>query len=207
MLKINDLKVFANDTEILSVPELHIPSRTCGLLAGGNSAGRSLLMRAIHGEYKKVDGNILIKDESIHSRKVKRKTILIQPEIHLLEKKSVRENLRIPLLKLTARQNERVKQLSEMVGLADRLDSPVCRLGYSEKIIIEMIRAVVQLPFAILIDDIDIYFDTERYQSVMKMLRIACDGGTAILATAKSRLDGFGRYYHIEQGILREEMA
>ncbi len=207
MLKINDLKIFADDARILSVPELHIPSRTSGLLTGGNRSGRSLLLRAIHGEYRGIDGDIMIKDESIRSRKVKRKTILIQPEIHLLDRKSVRDNLRIPLPKLTARQSERVDQLSRIVGIEMLLDVPAGRLSYSEKIMVEMVRAVVQLPFAILIDDIDVYFDTEQYLKVMQMLRVAVDGGTAILATAKSKLDEFDRYFLIEQGILREEKA
>ncbi len=207
MLKINDLKIFADDRQILSVPELHLPSRTSGLLTGGNRSGRSLLLRAIHGEYRSIDGEILVKDESIRSRKVKRKTILIQPEIHLLEKKSVRDNLCIPLPKLTPRQNERVEQLSQIVGIDGLLDTPVGRLSYSEKIMFEMIRAVVQLPFAILIDDLDVFFDKEQYGKVMQMLRVAVDGGTAILATAKSKLDEFDRYFQIEQRILREESA
>ncbi len=205
MLKVNDLKINDGERAILTVPYLHLPARTSALIVGANVEGRSLLLRTIHGEYRQLEGNILIKDESIHSRKIKRKTILVQPEVHLLAKKTIRENLCIPMHKLTQRQIERAEQLGDILGLREYLDSPVIRLTYSQKIMVEIIRAVIQLPFAILIDDIDVYFDSRRYEKVLETLKVAMESGTAVLATAKCKLDGFDRYYRIDQGMVVED--
>jgi hypothetical protein len=67
---------------------------------------------------------------------------------------------------------------------------------------VELIRAAIQLPYIILIDDLDMYFDDIKLNQMMGIFEYATNNGSCILATTKQRLDNFELNFRIQKGIL-----
>jgi len=165
---------------------------------GNNDTGRSLLLRSIHGDYFDYGGQIMIKDKSALFYKKKKKTILINNTSHLLVNESVWKNIIIPLPKITARQKQKIMELCVLAKLGDKIGLKVKTLSSSSKKFIELIRAVIQLPQIILVDDLENYFDDKNMITALEICNFALNSGTSVIATSKKKLDNFDVNYRIQ---------
>jgi len=63
---------------------------------------------------------------------------------------------------------------------------------------LELIRATVQLPYLILVDDMDNYFDAVKLKTATEILSYATKNGSSVLVTSKQKLEDFNAYYRIQ---------
>ena len=117
---------------------------------------------------------------------------------HLLLNESVWKNIIIPLPKVTARQKQKIMELCIISQLGDKIGSKVKALSFSSKKFIELIRAVIQLPQIILIDDLENYFDDKNLIKALEICNFALNSGTSLIATSKRKLDNFDTHYRIQ---------
>ncbi|MCD4829567.1 MAG: ATP-binding cassette domain-containing protein [Candidatus Cloacimonetes bacterium] len=198
MLELLDFRLYSGDTDLLRAEYFSLPAAAKYLLVGANGTGKTLLLQSICGEYRAWDGDITIKGEPAGDRK----TILLDMPLHLLPAETVWQNLLIPLPRPSERLKGRLVELSAIASIADLLKRKAEYLSYSAGKFVELIRAVVQLPHIILIDDIDHYFDDENLAKAMAICAHAAGAGSIVLATASRPLPGFDVVHHISGGRL-----
>ena len=198
MLKIEGFSLSRENEKFMLINEMLIGSSMRVNIFGNNDTGRSLLLRSIHGDYFDYGGQIMIKDKSALFYKKKKKTILINNTSHLLVNESVWKNIIIPLPKITARQKQKIMELCVLAKLADKIGLKVKTLSSSSKKFIELIRAVIQLPQIILVDDLENYFDDKNMITALEICNFALNSGTSVIATSKKKLDNFDVNYRIQ---------
>ncbi len=198
MLKIEGFSLSRENEKFMLINEMLIGSGMRVNIFGNNDTGRSLLLRSIHGEYYNFGGQILIKDKPLLFYKKKKKTILIDNTSHLLMNESVWKNIIIPLPKVTARQKQKILELCMTSQLGDKIGNKVKTLSSSSKKFIELIRAVIQLPQIILVDDFENYFDDKNMITALEICNFALNSGASLIATSKRKLDNFDTHYRIQ---------
>ena len=62
----------------------------------------------------------------------------------------------------------------------------------------ELIRAVIQLPYIILIDDVDNFFDDVNMIQMHRICDYALQNGSTIIVSSKQRLENFHIAYRIQ---------
>ena len=198
MLKIEGYSLSRENEKFMLINELLIGSGMRVNLFGNNDTGKSLFLRSLHGDYHDFGGQILIKDKPLLFYKKKKRTILLANTSHLLMNESVWKNIIIPLPKVTARQKQKILELCMISQLGDKIGSKVKALSFSSKKFIELIRAVIQLPQIILIDDLENYFDDKNMIKALEICNFAINSGTSLIVTSKRKLDNFDIHYRIQ---------
>ncbi|MEA2095517.1 MAG: ATP-binding cassette domain-containing protein [Candidatus Cloacimonadota bacterium] len=198
MLKIEGFSLSRENEKFMLINEMLIGSGMRVNIFGNNDTGRSLLLRSIHGDYYNFGGQILIKDKPLLFYKKKKKTILIDNTSHLLMNESVWKNIIIPLPKVTARQKQKILELCMTSQLGDKIGNKVKTLSSSSKKFIELIRAVIQLPQIILVDDFENYFDDKNMITALEICNFAINSGASLIVTSKRKLDNFDTHYRIQ---------
>ncbi|MDP8268849.1 MAG: ATP-binding cassette domain-containing protein [Candidatus Tenebribacter davisii] len=198
MLNIKGFSLSRENEKFMLINDMFIRSGMKVNIFGNNDTGRSLLLRSIHGDFYGFGGKIEIKDKPILFYKKKKKTILLENTSHLLINESVWKNIIIPLPKVTARQKQNIMELCMISKLSDKIGKKINTLSSSSKKFIELIRAVIQLPQIILIDDLENYFDDKNIVTALEICNFALNSGASVITTSKRKLENFDVYYRIQ---------
>lgn len=198
MLKIEGFSLSRNNEKFMLINQMLIGSSMKVDIFGNNDTGRSMLLRSIHGDHFDFDGQITIKDKPTSFFKKKKRSILIDDNSHLLPNDSVWNNVTIPLAKVTARQKQKILEFCAIAQLGDKMGTKVKLLSSSSRKFIELIRAVIQLPQLILIDDLENFFDDKNLLVASDICNYALNSGTTLIATSKYKLDNFDVHYRIQ---------
>jgi len=197
MLKMEHFALTPGQMRLMVIDELSVANGKKVLIYGDNEVGKTLFLKAIHSDYTKFAGSIQIKEKPVSFFKKRKKTVLLGNEIHLLPNESLWKNITLPFEKISKQQKIRIFEMLKTMELNPRIGIKVKNLSSSACKSIELIRAVAQQPYLILLDDFDHYFDKRKYLNAMDICQFAISSGTSIIATAKSRLDHFDDYYQV----------
>ncbi|MCK4312642.1 MAG: ATP-binding cassette domain-containing protein [Candidatus Cloacimonetes bacterium] len=198
MLKIENFALCFEHERFMLINELHIGSGTKVNIFGDNKTGKSLLLKSIHGDFTKFEGNILIKEKPPTFYKKRKNTILIENVPHLLLNESIWKNIVLPLSKISSHQKQKIMDLCMDADLNDKIGERVKNLSFSSQKFVELIRAVIQLPYLILIDDIDNFFDEKSLLKALNICDFALNSGATLIATSKYKLAHFELVYKVQ---------
>jgi ABC-type nitrate/sulfonate/bicarbonate transport system ATPase subunit len=191
MLKIENFTLsFENERFMLIDDILFAGGKKINLFAD-NSSGKTLLLRSIHGDFTKFEGSILIKEKPPLFYKKRKKTILVENQVHLLMNESIWKNITLPLENISSRQKQKITDLCSLAGLSEKIGTKVNKLPFSSQKFVELIRAVIQLPYLILIDDMDNFFDGKNLLKALEISEYALNSGSSLLATSKNKMEHF----------------
>ena len=202
MLRIDNLEIIYKDDLLLSADYFNLNSGEKAVILGNNDSGKSLLLRAIHGTFADFKGSIFIKERSSVFYKKRKQTIYIDSTNRILENETLWKNLILPFPSLTARTKLKLTQFCEKAGIDKMLVHKAKHVSSSTLKLIEIIRAVIQLPYIIIIDDVDVFFDNNKFVKALEILDHASDNGSCVMASARDRIEGFDFYYRIQNGKL-----
>jgi len=197
MLKLENFSICLKEDKIVDLDMMILEAGKKINLISDNNGGKSLILKAIHGDFKKFEGNILLTEKSSAFFKKRKKTILLEQFPYLLPGETVWDNITLPFIKLSNRQKDKIYELTRIAGLKDKMKLKVKHLAYSSQKFIELIRAVIQLPYFILLDDYDCYFDRLSMLKADTICEYALNNGSSVLASSRTRLDNFDIYYKI----------
>lgn len=199
MLKIEHFALTVGQMRLMVIEELLVANGKKVLIFGENEAGKTLFLKAIHSEHSKFAGTIHIQEKPVSYFKKRKNTILLGNEMHLLPNDTLWNNIILPFEKISKQQKIRIFEMLKAVELSPRIGTKVKNLSHSACKFIELIRAVVQQPYLILLDDFDHFFDAKKYLKAMNICQFAVSSGTSIIATAKNRLEHFDDYYLVHE--------
>jgi ABC-type ATPase involved in cell division len=199
MLKIEHFALTIGQERLMVIDELLIANGKKVLISGENETGKTQFLKAIHSDHNKFAGNIHIYEKPVSFYKKRKNTILLENQMHLLPNDTLWNNITLPFERLSKQQKIRIFEMLKVVELSPRIGAKVKNLSFSACKFIELIRAVVQRPYLILIDDLDNFFDENRFQKAIELCHFAISSGTSIIATSRSKLDNFDDYFVVNE--------
>ena len=149
-------------------------------IIGLSGAGKSTLIRCMNRLETPTSGDILIDGESVLTmkgrqlRQLRKKVTMIFQQFNLLMQSTVAKNVRYPLELAhvpRARADARVKELLEIVGLADKADAYPAQLSGGQKQRVAIARALASDPEVLLCDEATSALDPMTTQSILSLLQ------------------------------------
>ena len=185
------------------------------ILLGRSGSGKSTLLNLLSGIDLPDEGEVIVNGLAINRLSESARTLYRRRRVgfvfqffNLIPTLTVAENLLLPLeLNRRAGEAERIPELLEAVGLADRAASFPDRLSGGERQRVAIARALVHNPDLILADEPTGNLDFETGIQVLELLdRLTRQAGkTMVMATHSRRVVGVAdRILRIEGGRLEE---
>ncbi|MDO5025894.1 MAG: methionine ABC transporter ATP-binding protein [Trueperella sp.] len=181
--------VVALDNLTLTVPQGSIHG-----IVGESGAGKSTLIRCLTALEKPTSGSILIDGKDLTTlpevelRRARRRIGMVFQGANLFEARTARANIEYPLQIIgvpAAERQERVTQLLQLVGLADRGDSYPAQLSGGQRQRVGIARAIASQPAVVLADEPTSALDMETTDQILTLLKDIRDrlGVTVIVIT------------------------
>ena len=155
------------------------PGEIYGLI-GLSGSGKSTLLRCINGIEKFDSGEIHIEnelisyDDSIKSRRIKKRIGMIFQNFALLERKTVFENIALPMKCWKEEKNKtekRVKELMEFVGISHIAGKKPSQISGGQKQRVAIARALSLSPKILLCDEATSALDPNTTKSILELLK------------------------------------
>jgi len=190
MLKITDYKLFSSQHLVLVIDEFSVEQGTFVHIQGGNSAGKTLLLKTLCGQYKNYKGKLLYRKKKLSDNNV----LLINNSLPVVENMSFLDNIQIPLGKINLIQRNRLIEMATILGIVDLMNIKMVYSSRSEKLLMYLIRASMISPNILMIDDIDTYFDDNQYDKVYQFFQYCLKSGMMVITTGKTAIDNIPNY-------------
>lgn len=221
MIKISNLKVEFEKTEVLKGINLNIKKGEVVALIGPSGAGKSTLLRCLNYLVRPTSGTITIDDFTIDAKKatnkdiynLRRKTAMVFQNYNLLKHKTAIENIMEPMItvqKMNKKQayNESIK-LIDKVGLIDKKDNYPRELSGGQQQRIGIARAMAVSSEIILFDEPTSSLDPELVGEVLNVIKdlAVSNNKTMIIVTHEMQFakEVADRMIFLENGIIAEE--
>lgn len=180
MIEISNLQKCYGDVKVLRDINIEIDNKDIYGLLGVSGAGKSTLLRCINGleSYEggslKVDG-VEVKDLSEKGlREFRRNIGMIFQQFSLLERKTVYENVALPMKCWGYKKQDidkKVKELLDLVELGNKLNSRPRELSGGQKQRVAIARALTLNPKILLCDEATSALDPNITNSILELLK------------------------------------
>lgn len=176
----NIQKIYPNGFYALKNVNLQIKANEIMGIIGYSGAGKSTLVRLINRLEEPSSGEVIVDGENIllldktTLRKRRRKIGMIFQHFNLLSSKNVYENIAFAL-KIAHWQKDKIPQrvgeLLELVGLADKAKNYPSELSGGQKQRVAIARALANEPKILLCDEATSALDSKSTNSILKLLK------------------------------------
>ncbi|MFC7279536.1 amino acid ABC transporter ATP-binding protein [Paractinoplanes rhizophilus] len=200
LLTCTDVRKTFSDAVVLDDLSLAVDEHEVVALIGASGSGKSTLLRCVNLLAQIDDGVIELDGEDITNPKinpdvVRRKIGLVFQSYNLFPHMSVLDNITLAPTRVHGRPAAEAKAQAmewlERIGLADKAGSYPDRLSGGQQQRVAIIRALVNSPRLLLLDEVTSALDPELVGEVLTMIRdLKGEGVTMILATHEM---GFAR--------------
>ena len=177
----------------LSDVTLEIEKGEFVLLMGASGAGKSTLLRMLIGEEQPDEGQIFVHGRNVTKIRpteipyLRRKVGAVFQDFRLLPKKSVFDNVALPLIVQGASEKDIRRKVTEALRAVDvdhKKDQLPNSLSTGEQQRVCIARAIVNGPMVLLADEPTGNLDPERTREIMELFKlINARGTTVIVAT------------------------
>lgn len=180
MIEILNLQKFYGDTKVLRDINVEIDKGDIYGLLGVSGAGKSTLLRCINGLESYEAGSLKVNDVEVKNLNEKelrafRKNIgMIFQQFSLLERKTVYENVALPMECWGYKKQDidkKVKELLELVELGDKIKSKPKELSGGQKQRVAIARALTLDPQILLCDEATSALDPSITNSILELLK------------------------------------
>lgn len=168
------------DLQVLKNIHLKIEDGDIYGLVGKSGVGKSTLLRCINGLETYQSGSLQVEGEEVSKKSGKalrlfRKQIgMVFQHFSLLERKSVRDNIALPMKcwGISGKESEKeVERLAKIVGLEDKLDVKARNLSGGQKQRVAIARALTLKPKVLLCDEATSALDPKTTKDILKLLK------------------------------------
>lgn len=149
-------------------------------LVGKSGVGKSTLLRCINGLENYQSGSLKVEDKEVSKmsgktlRLFRREVGMIFQHFSLLERKTVRENIALPMKCSGFGKQEiksQVEKLAKVVGLEDKLDVKAKNLSGGQKQRVAVARALTLNPKILLCDEATSALDPKTTKDILMLLK------------------------------------
>jgi polar amino acid transport system ATP-binding protein len=185
---------------VLDGLHLDVDEHEVVVLIGASGSGKSTLLRCVNLLAEIDDGTIRLDGEDITDPRadpdrVRQKIGLVFQSYNLFPHMTVLDNITLAPVRVhkrpAAEAREQAREWLDRVGLADKAASYPDRLSGGQQQRVAIVRALVNSPRLLLLDEVTSALDPELVGEVLTMIRdLKGDGMTMVLATHEM---GFAR--------------
>ena len=191
---------------------LRIDKGECVLLTGSSGAGKTTLLKLIFGAAIPNEGQILVQNRNIARLReadipyLRRTMGFVVQNFRLLPKKTVFENVALPLIiqgVSLAESKKRIREVLKAVGMEHKHASQTGILSAGEQQRVCIARAIVNNPIILLADEPTGNLDTALTSEIVELFKtINAQGTTVLLATHNQTVveEMNGRVIHLQAG-------
>ncbi|GIE07394.1 amino acid ABC transporter ATP-binding protein [Paractinoplanes durhamensis] len=200
VLACQDVRKTFGSSVVLDGLTLDVGEHEVVALIGASGSGKSTLLRCVNLLAEIDDGTVRLDGEDITDPKadadlVRRKIGLVFQSYNLFPHMTVLDNITLAPIKVHGRPGAEAKAQAmewlQRVGLADKAGSYPDRLSGGQQQRVAIVRALVNSPRLLLLDEVTSALDPELVGEVLTMIRdLKSDGMTMVLATHEM---GFAR--------------
>ena len=149
------------------------------VVMGANGAGKSLLLRLLHGLIEPTSGDVLWGGKAISETIRKRQAMVFQQPVML--RRSVAANIDFALKLRGAAKKDRAAELLKMAGLDRFAEQPARALSGGEQQRLALVRALATEPDVLFLDEPTASLDPSSISAIESLVRLACDDGAKII--------------------------
>lgn len=180
MITVKNLNKYYGDTKVLNNINISINQGEIFGIIGHSGAGKSTLLRCINRLENYQEGSLLVDNQEVKDLNEKELRILrkdlgmIFQHFSLLERKTVFENVALPLecFKFSKEEKEkRVMELLKLVGIADKRNVKPRNLSGGQKQRVAIARALSLNPKVLLCDEATSALDPNTTKSILSLLQ------------------------------------
>lgn len=180
MININNLNKHYGSIKVLNNISINIKKGEIFAIVGHSGAGKSTLMRCINGLEDYTDGSLMVNDKEIKTlkkdelREFRKNIGMIFQHFSLIQRKTVYENVALPMELWGYSKDEiskKVKELLSLVGLDEKIDSYPSQLSGGQKQRVAIARALTLNPEVLLSDEATSALDPNTTTSILKLLK------------------------------------
>jgi polar amino acid transport system ATP-binding protein len=200
LLEVDRVRKVFGTTVVLDDLSLDVDEHQVVALIGASGSGKSTLLRCVNLLAEIDDGTIRldgedITDPRVDPDKVRRRIGMVFQSFNLFPHMTVLENITLAPTRVHRRApgpaREQALEWLDRVGLTDKADSYPDRLSGGQQQRVAIVRALVNSPRLLLLDEVTSALDPELVGEVLTMIRdLAGEGMTMVLATHEM---GFAR--------------
>lgn len=179
MITIDNLSKSYENTPVLKNISLKIEDGDIFGLVGESGVGKSTLLGCLNGLEVYQEGRVLVDDTQIDKlnekelRIFRKKMGMIFQNFSLVQRKNVYKNIAMPMECWGVPKSEirdRVRELAELVGIEDKLDSRPSQLSGGQKQRVAIARALTMNPKYLLCDECTSALDPKMTLSILELL-------------------------------------
>lgn len=181
-LRVNRLVYSVNGTALIKGVDLTLAAGPRTVIMGANGAGKSLLLRLLHGLLTPTSGAIEWGQAGWGTAVRRRQAMVFQRPVLL--RRSVRANLRFALeLRSGGRKDrpQRLARLLELAGLSGVANRPARVLSAGEQQRLALVRALSLEPEILLLDEPTASLDPATVAAIESLIRTADSEGVKIV--------------------------
>lgn len=180
MIQISGVNKYYGKTKVLNNINIHINKGEIFGIIGHSGAGKSTLLRCINRLETYEDGSITVENREVKNLNEKNLRLLrkdlgmIFQHFSLLERKTVFENVALPLecFKYSKDEiNKRVDELLILVGIHDKKNMKPRNLSGGQKQRVAIARALALNPKVLLCDEATSALDPNTTKSILSLLQ------------------------------------
>ncbi|MCY3045694.1 ATP-binding cassette domain-containing protein [Aerococcus urinae] len=178
LVEIKHLRKFYGNFEVLSDINLTINEGDIYGLVGKSGAGKSTLLRCINGLESFDAGSIQVLGEDIQSlsgnalRHLQKEIGMIFQQFELINRKTVRDNVALPLKLWNIEENDqRIQSLLDLVDMSAKADAYPGKLSGGQKQRVGIARALSLNPKLLLSDEATSALDPSITRSIIDLLQ------------------------------------
>ena len=176
-LEITGLRLRLGGRAVLNGLDLRSSEPGCTVIMGSNGAGKSQLLRLIHGLERPHGGQITWNGKPAHQVTDRQAMVFQKPA---LLRRSVAANLDF-VLRTRGRDRSQVDELLSHVGLLDKAHQAARRLSGGEAQRLAMARALALGPQALLLDEPTASLDPAHVLVIETVINAAREAGVKVL--------------------------
>lgn len=220
MIEIKNLKKIWEDdgSSVLENINLTIEDGDIYALVGRSGAGKSTLLRCINGLTSYQEGSLTVDGKEVKDfsekelREFRRHVGMIFQHFSLLERETVYKNVALPMICWKYPKEEidkKVKELLELVGLADKMNAKPRNLSGGQKQRVAIARALTMDPKILLCDEATSALDPKTTNSILDLLMEINEkmGITVIIVTHQMEVvrKACNKACILEHGLIKDE--
>ena len=203
VIELKSANIFQEKNLILSDVNLEIHKGQFIYLVGQTGSGKSSLLKTLYADLPLMEGEGTVAGFKLRKLKqskvpfLRRKLGIVFQDFQLLPDRTVADNMLFVMnatgWKDKKKMNERVGELLEKVGIADKVNKLPHELSGGEQQRVSIARALINDPEIILADEPTGNLDSEISEKIIHLLSDISMGGTSILMAThdKSLMEKF----------------
>ena len=180
MIQISGVNKYYGKTKVLNNINIHINKGEIFGIIGHSGAGKSTFLRCINRLETYEDGSITVENREVKKlneknlRLLRKDSGMIFQHFSLLERKTVFENVALPLecFKYSKDEiNKKIKELLTLVGIHDKKNMKPRNLSGGQKQRVAIARALALNPKVLLCDEATSALDPNTTKSILSLLQ------------------------------------